>query len=177
MRLVGFCLLIATVVGASDARHVVPEPRTIITGVVRTAITGEPIAGAAVFVNWAMDSALTDSAGRFVLRASRGASLFGVRKEGFLEFQYPFLQLPSDTLLTDVELRTDPPVRESSRLPFLCIVVDAPNRLAVKNSCNISQASTEYTRRIIKHNPWNPYFGPAGDRSGVLLATRKQSGL
>jgi hypothetical protein len=87
------------------------------------------------------------------------------------------LRLATDTLTADIELRTSPPGPESYatrvNLMFLCIVLDAPDRMVVRNSCGSFRPQLpEYTRQIIKHNPWNPYFGPAGDGGGVLLATR-----
>lgn len=150
---------------------------TEISGVVRNAATKQPVAEATVFANPPMQTARTDRDGRFVLRTSREASLLGVEKTGFLTFQYPLLRLTTETLVAEIELRTDPPGRESfatwSNLFFLCLIIDAPDRLAVRNSCGaVPLHPAEYTRRIVKHNPWNPYFGPAGDGGGILIATR-----
>lgn len=175
MRLTVLILIVA-VVGSPERERNVPSEEKTIDGVVRTAGGSEPIPNATVYTE-ASDTTLTDSAGRFTLRVSRLSSLLGVRKEGFLAFEYPMLRLTTDTLRAEIELRTDPPGRESygtaRHLFHLCIVVDAPDRLVVRNHCGTnSLAWSEYTRRIIKHNPWNPYFGPAGDKGGVQIMTR-----
>jgi hypothetical protein len=160
---------------AEPARR--PAETTVIVGFVRKAGTWEPVTGAALYTSLGSEAARTDSVGYFTFRTARTAGLLGVGKDGFLAFEYPLLQLVTDTLRVEIELRTDPPGSESyataAHLRYLCVVVDAPNRLAVRNTCEtLSHPASEYTRRIIKHNPWSPYFGPAVDKAGVLILTR-----
>ena len=176
MRLTTFGVLIAALASSAGSEYNAPLEDTTIAGVVRKAGSAEPIANAAVFTGGS-DSVLTDSAGRFVARVSRSASLLGVRKNGYLAFEYPLLHLTTDTLHTEIDLRTDPPGPEShataTNLFLLCIIADAPDRLVVRNHCGSTPfPAAEYTRRIIKHNPWNQYFGPVGDKGGVQLMTR-----
>lgn len=158
------------------------ELTTVIVGVIRTAVTRTPIANSIIYIDVANDSTRSDSLGRFTLKVPRLARLLGVRKTGLLEFQYPVLNLTTDTLRVDIEMRADPPaslsyVPNTHFLPFLCIVLDSPAQLSVTNGCgNFSHPLAEYSRQIIKHNPWSLYFGPAGDNGGVLIATRAAAG-
>ena len=148
---------------------------TVIRGRVVTAIARQPVAAA--IVKAGNDSVFTDAEGRYELRVDRSTTWFGIRKDGWLDFQYPLMDLSTDTLFANVELRSDPPSAESYLgapvLPYLCVRMDDPAHLDVANSCQWpTYPQHEYSRRIIKHNPWNPYFGRAGDRGGVMLALR-----
>ena len=176
MRLTTLTLMLAALAWRGTEPRPMSAETTVIVGVVRTA-AGRAVPGAAVSVGLAGDTVRSDSTGRFVVRASRESTQLGIRKDGFLAFQYPLMQLSTDSLFAEIELRTDPPGIESyatwTHLRFLCIIVDAPDRLAVRNNCGSTRDLTpKYTWRFIKHNPWNPYFGPVGDGGGVLLATR-----
>jgi len=179
-RIAALGFLIATGSAEAQGPRDTSEPTTVIVGTIRAANTRRPLVNSVVYLDDASNGgARTDSAGRFVMRTSRMASLLGVRREGYLEFQLPVLELTTDTLFADIELRTDPPAPVSNErpnfLPTLCILIEAPHQLDVFNSCNFSQlAPPGYTQKIIKHAPWNPYFGPAGDRGGVLLRKRVQ---
>ena len=162
---------ILAVVVAGESR--VAE-KTVVRGRIVSAVEGRPVAGAKVISPY--DSVLTDETGAYEMRVNRGESWLVVEKAGFLDFQYPLLVLATDTLVANVELRTDPPSPASyvggGFLPLLCIRMDDPGRLDVTHSCQWPTRPKEaYYTRIIKHNPWNPYFGRAGDRGGVLIAT------
>src|SRR4051812_32172267 len=127
---------------------------TVIRGRVLTAVERSPIVGAIIRV--AGDSAITDSAGAYELRANRASTWLGVRKDGFLDFEHPLLKLTTDTLTAVIELRSDPPSTESYAaprfLPFLCVRADDAAHLDVTNSCQWPTfAGTAYVRRIIKH--------------------------
>ena len=176
MRSSTLMLVMGTVGLVGNGRRPLPEQETVVVGVVRTAVSGEPIPNASVYTNLASDPVRTDSTGRFVLRTSRGATFMAVGKVGFLAFEYPILQLTTDSLFAEIELRTDPPVASYVNghfLPFLCVLRDAPDRIKVSNTCGaLPHPLSEYKRQIIKHNPWSLYFGPAGDRGGVMLYTR-----
>ena len=169
--------LAGALLNETAARATASEPMTVIVGVVRTAVTRTPIANSIVYTNhFTLDTALTDSAGRFTIRVSRFSSLIGARKDGFLEFQFPVLNVNTDTLFADIELRSDPPAQISlvpriGFLPFLCIVVTG-DQLTVTNGCADRNPPAGFAQQIIKHNPWSLYFGPAGDRGGVMLRTR-----
>lgn len=170
-------IIASSLVGAFDRPQAATQTAeyTFVTGVVREAVSRTPLAGAVVQFSTG-DSTMTDSAGRFVVRVARGADWLGVRSAGHLDFQFPLLQLGNDSARFDIELRTNPPSAASYAtggiLPYLCVVVEA-DRLDVTNSCReLPRPDGEYRKRIIKHNPWNPYFGAAGDRGGVLLVTR-----
>jgi hypothetical protein len=152
-----------------------PPESTVVRGRIVSAIAREPIAGVVVKVG--SDSTFTDQTGAYALRASRASDWLGVRKAGWLDFQLPLLELSSDTLYANVELRSDPPSAASylgqPALPYLCVRMDDGAHLDVTNSCQWeTHPEAEYVRKIIKHNPWSPYFGRAGDHGGIMLATR-----
>ena len=91
--------------------------------------------------------------------------------------------MTTDTLVVDVELRTDPPATASyanGHLPFLCVVLDTPDRMTVTKLAAIQDSFphpvSEYIWKVFKQNPYanpnGPYFGEAGDNGGVLVYTR-----
>ena len=153
------------------------EPTTIIVGTVRTAVTQAPLANAKVMIGIDGDSARTDVLGRFRLVAPRWTSVVSFEHIGYLGFRYPLLQLTTDTLVADVELRTDPPnsisYSRDGYLPFVCVRIPASNRFSVLNKCDLAAyADSAYSRQIFKHNPWSPYFGRSVDGCGVVVFTR-----
>lgn len=148
-----------------------------ITGVVRDAANRSAVAGAIVSVG--DSSTWTDSRGRFLLRVPRITTVIEFRSSGYLSFRYPMLELRRDTFVVDAELRPDPvpPVlfmRQRGGPPALCIVREA-SRLVVRNGCSaVDYPKSDYIGRIIKHAPWNPYFGQAGDWDVVVFTRREQ---
>lgn len=191
MRLVALCLF--TNLAAPAAMQPARAQSTVLTGTVRQAKSLAPIAGAEVLGEVAvvardsvgsyrlhLPSVTTDSNGRFALRVPRETSLLEVRRTGFFGFQFPLLVLSGDTLHVDVELRPDPLTPDlyhangRGYLPFLCVIVDdVESRFQVLHSClRSSYDSAAFKWRGYKHNPWSPYFGAAGDWSGVMVATR-----
>lgn len=162
----------------AQSAEFVGDPTTIVVGTVRSAISHHPIQNAELYFDPSAVSAVrTDSSGRFVVKMSRLAAMLGVRKEGSLEVIYPLLNLTSDTLFADIELRSDPPqlsIGKTGRavLPVLCFVDDSRSRSLAIAKCESLLAPAGFAQRIIKHNPWNPYFGPAAERSGALVRWR-----
>jgi hypothetical protein len=147
---------------------------TVVSGLIREAVRGKPIAG--VLVEVGGTTTTSDNEGRFAMVVSNTSSSLIVRREGYLEFQYPILKLRGDSLTAEIDLRPNPLTSElytsrNGRLPFLCILDDG-HRLRVLHGGYSRRDLPEYETRIIKHNPWSPYFGEAADRSGVLLAIR-----
>lgn len=136
-----------------------PKSRTLISGTIITAGTDAPVAGATVVAG--AETALTDAAGRFAVSVARGGMKLSVSKPDHLSFEYPFLHARRDTMIVRVEIVTDPPNAESLAgrrfLPDLCIT-DTPDRLWVTNGC-AEPDSAVFKRRILKPNPWSPYFG------------------
>jgi hypothetical protein len=150
---------------------------TVISGLIVASASQAPLVGATVHVGSA-DSTITDSLGRFVLRVPRSAASLHVGMAGYRAFQFPLLQLSADSLAATIELRRDPPTTSYIRghLPLLCVIFEPAVRLSVTNACDASAFSGDrFERRIIKHNPWSLYFGPAGDDSGVLLFTARSA--
>ena len=140
-----------------DARSAAVEPMTTIVGVVRNANVGRLLKNVTVRTDDARGVAQTDSAGRFVLQTSRQSRFLAFSKQEYLEFQLPVLELTTDTVFVDVELRTDPPMGIASNprfLPLLCVVFESPKQLVVTNSCAVTRPAPEgYVQQIIKHNP------------------------
>lgn len=172
-------LLTAVTVGWPAVERISDESSTTIVGVVRTEGTGAPIANSVVYSDhFTLDTARSDSLGRFVMRVSRLTSLFGARKDGFLEFQYPLLDLKADTVFADIELRRDPASRNAQNVRgpsrMLCIAIDAPELFKVTFGCRpFLHPASEYTQTVTKHSPWNPYFGQAGDQGYTIVRVRK----
>lgn len=166
----------------TDARTSAIEPMTTIVGVVRNVNSGSPLKNAAVRTNDSTVVAYTDSAGRFILETSRKSTLLAVSKDKYLEFRFPLLELTTDTLVANIELRTDPPTllvvgSRPGYVPTLCIVQESPKELAVTNTCELTlNAPPGYTQKGYKHHPGKAgvYFGPAGDDGGILVRKRLQ---
>lgn len=161
--------------GASLVLAIGPAQTTVIHGRILSAITRQSIAGAIVKADG--DSTFTDATGAYTIRVGRATGWLGIRKEGWLDFQHPLLEVSTDTLYANIELRSDPPSQTSyvgnGFLPPLCVRMDDPSHLEVTHRCDWpTYPEAEYVRRTIKHNPWSPYFGRAGDRGGIMLATK-----
>lgn len=171
-------VLVALAVGGPGVARMIDESETTIVGVVRAEGTRAPIPNSVVYSDhFTLDTARSDSLGRFVMRVSRLTSLFGARKDGYLEFQYPLLDLRADTVFADVELRRDPAAlnAQTAQLPsrLLCIAIDSPEFFKVTFGCRpFLHPAREYTQTTTKHAPWNPYFGPAGDARYTVVRIR-----
>lgn len=183
MRAIMLSTMVAGVSVIAGAGAQVGQPTAVILGTVRAAVTRTPVAGASIQAGPGSDAIKSDSAGRFVLHVPRTASLLRFQRSGYLDFQYPLLRLTRDTLVADVELRADPPTSASyapnGALPFLCVVLDAPDRMTVSNGCypdSFPHPASEYKRQGFKYNPDanpdGPYFGKAFENGGVLVYTR-----
>jgi hypothetical protein len=143
----------------------------VVEGIIREAVSGTPLRDVSVTIRFA--TVVSDSNGRFVLRTPTG-QLLAVSREGYLDFQYPLLNLRRDSVTMEIELRTNPMSPQmytrNGFVPPLC-VIDDDDQLKVFHTCSRDSLAS-YRTRIVKHNPWSPYFGEAGDRGGIMIATR-----
>ena len=163
------------VVALSLASAALPaqESSTVIVGRIRSAVAASPVAGATVRVGPWLDSALTDSAGRFTIRVPRATDAVWFYRRGFLDFRFPFLALTADTLVAEVELRPDPlpPAMfdRNGRIRMVCARFLESRRLEV-DSCDWRidpPAGTQ--RRMYKPNPFVPYFGTAIEDTRLIV--------
>jgi hypothetical protein len=84
-------------------KHRITPGNSTITGYVRNAVTGEPVIGAAVFINSPSIGVTTDALGLFALTIPRGKQLIRIKSTGMRETQRQVV-LYSDGKL-DIEMR------------------------------------------------------------------------
>ena len=84
-------------------KHRITPGNSTITGYVRNAVTGEPVIGAAVFINSPSIGITTDALGRYALTIPRGKQVVRIKSTGMRETQRQVI-LYSDGKL-DIEMR------------------------------------------------------------------------
>ncbi|GGH41448.1 TonB-dependent receptor [Dyadobacter endophyticus] len=84
-------------------KHRITPGNSTITGYVRNAVTGEPVIGAAVFINSPSIGITTDALGRYALTIPRGKQVVRIKSTGMRETQRQIV-LYSDGKL-DIEMR------------------------------------------------------------------------
>ena len=175
LKAIVFCVAHGLMYASAEAQEVASQ--TVIHGVARAAVSR--VALSEVTVTAGPVATRSDSTGKFSLIVPRTASSIAFSRTGYQQFEFPLLVLQTDTLHADIEMRSDPPAptvtpNGSRVMPFLCIVLDSPDRLLVKNACTeLPRPLDSFQRRVYQMTPNAISFGDVARIGGVMVLTRR----